>query len=159
MDIPVSHDYSFNAGVLKSDEKPTGTADLRTEELKNSTAKPNYRYGVIDNYGLEIDSGTLRIQGGLSYCEHNESVFENLEMSGGDIVVNNGGMNISGKLTGAVHNMSSNCKSSLYINEYAATRTGNYFTGGGAIYTSDAHHKKIIQDVTDLSQEGAAEEA
>ena len=131
------HNYSFNSGVLKSDEEPTGTADLRTEELKNSTAKPNYRYGVIENYGKEICSRTLRIQGGLSYYEHNESVFENLKMSGGDIEVNNGSTNISGKLTGTIRNMSANCSSSLYINEYAATRTGNFFTCGGTTYTSD----------------------
>lgn len=35
------------------------------------------------------------------------------------------------------NNMSANCSSSLYINEYAATRTGNFFTCGGMTYTSD----------------------
>ena len=35
------HNYSFNSGILKSDKKPTGVADLRTEEQKTSTAKPN----------------------------------------------------------------------------------------------------------------------
>ena len=123
--------------------------------MKFSTATPYYKQNVIENYGKEICSRTLQIQGGLSYYGHNESVFENLQMSGGDIVVNDGSTNISGKLTGTIHNMSASCGSSFYINEYAATRTGNYFTAGGAIYTSDAHHRKIIQDVTNLTQEEA----
>ena len=98
------HNYSFNSGVLKSGEMPTGIADLRTPEMKNSMAmpymampymaKPYYKQNVIENYGKVISSNKLNIHGGLSYHELNESVFEDLEMSGGDIVVNSGSMNI-----------------------------------------------------------------
>ena len=89
----------------------------------------------------------------LSYYEHNESVFKGLEMSGGDIVVNSGSMNISGKLSGAVNNMGAGCQSSLYINDYDAKRRGNYFAPGGRIYTSELCLNKINQDVVDLTHE------
>ena len=82
------HDYSFNSGVLKAGEVPTGIADLRTEEMKNSTAIPYYKQNVIENYGKVISLNKLNINDGLSYTEHNESVFKDLEMTGGDIVVN-----------------------------------------------------------------------
>ena len=62
-------------------------------------------------------------------------------------------INISGKLTGTVHNMSATCQGSLYVNENTATRTGNYFAAGGSMYTSNANYNKIAQEVTDLSQE------
>ena len=150
------NNYSFNSGVLKSGETPTGIADLRAPEMKNSAARPNYRHGVIENYGKIISSNTLRINDGLSYTEHNESVFEDLEMTGGDITVNNGSMNISGKLSGTVNNMSASCQSSLYINDYNATRTGNYFATGGTIYTSELCHNKINQELVDLTQEQTA---
>ena len=78
------HNYGFNSGVIKSDDTPMGVADLRTPEMKDSTARPNYRKGIIDNYGKEIYSGTLRIKDNLSHDERGESVFKNLEMSGGD---------------------------------------------------------------------------
>ena len=68
-------------------------------------------------------------------------------------MVNGGSANISGKLTGTVHNMSATCQGSLYVNENTATRTGNYFAAGGSMYTSNANYNKIAQEVTDLSQE------
>ena len=147
------HNYSFNSGVIKSDELPMGIADLRTPEMKNSTAKPNYRHGIMDNYGKEIYSGTLKIKGALSQDEHGESVFQNLEMNGGNIVVNGGSMNISGKLSGAVRNMSSTCQGSLYVNEYDATRTGNYFAAGGSMYTTAANCDKLGKYAKDLNDE------
>ena len=147
------HNYSFNSGVIKSDELPMGIADLRTPEMKYSTARPNYRKGIIDNYGKEIYSGTLQIKGALSQDEHGESVFENFIMDGGDIVVNGGSMNISGKLSGTVRNMSSTCQGSLYVNEYDATRTGNYFAAGGSMYTTAANCNNLAQYAKDLNDE------
>ena len=147
------HNYSFNSGVIKSDELPMGIADLRTPDMKYSTARPNYRKGIIDNYGKEIYSGTLQIKGALSQDEHGESVFENFIMDGGDIVVNGGSMNISGKLSGTVRNMSSTCQGSLYVNEYDATRTGNYFAAGGSMYTTAANCNNLAQYAKDLNDE------
>ena len=54
--------YSFNSGVLKSGEMPTGIADLRTPEMQNSTVRPQYRYGIIENYGKKISSNRLHIR-------------------------------------------------------------------------------------------------
>ena len=147
------HNYSFNSGVLKSGEVPSGVADLRTEEMKKPVAKPHYKEYVIENYGKEISKGELEIRGGLSYHEYNESVFQDLQMTGGDIVINGGSANVAGRLTGAIKNMSVTCQGSFYINENAATRTGNWFAIGGALYTTNTNHEKIAQELKDLLDE------
>ena len=138
---------------MKKSLKLFQCSDITALGEKTSTAKPNYRHGIMDNYGKKIYSGTLQIKGELSQDEHGESVFQNLEMEGGDIVVNGGSMNISGKLSGTVRNMSSTCQGSLYVNEYDATRTGNYFAAGGSMYTTAANCNNLAQYAKDLNDE------
>ena len=133
------YSYEFNSGVIKCDDFPFGIADLRTDAMKNSTQKPVYQDGVIDNYGQEIYSGTLQIKDGLSHNEHGESVFENLEMSGGALKVD-GSLTVSGKISGEVRDLVLADNAEFNANEIAFTKLRNLKIGKNArVYSPNSY--------------------
>ena len=98
------------------------------EERENSTVIPYYKQNVIENYGKVISLNKLNINDGLSYTEHNESVFKDLEMTGGDIVVN-GNFLVDGRLFGSVRDIVVTDKNSFYARELAIATLRNLKIG------------------------------
>ena len=96
--------------------------------MKFSTVIPYYKQNVIENYGKVISSNKLNINDGLSYTEHNESVFKDLEMTGGDIVVN-GNFLVDGRLFGSVRDIVVTDKNSFYARELAIATLRNLKIG------------------------------
>ena len=67
----------------------------------------------------------MQIKDKLNYDEHKGSVYENMEMSGGDVKVDGGSVNIAKALSGTIRNLEVTCQGSLYAGMYDMKRTGH----------------------------------
>jgi hypothetical protein len=95
------NNYLFNSGIMRLGEKPIAVGDLK-KDGPVVTAKPRFKMKMIENHGQFISEGGLSVKDGLTYRELGESVMENLRMSGGDIEVFKGRMDVKGTLYGEV---------------------------------------------------------
>lgn len=146
------HQYRFNSGVIKAGEIPLARANL-LETLQTSTAVPRFQPGRIENYGQQIMKGSYHLEGGLSYVERGESVFDELQMSGGDIQVLDGPMIVK-KIMGSVGDVSIENKSSLYVSQWRTTETKRLETKtGGVLYMEDTELSNLQKTISHLQKE------
>ncbi|MDR2075275.1 MAG: hypothetical protein LBP31_03595, partial [Holosporales bacterium] len=105
--ISFSKSYMFNSGVLQLGDTPTGIADLTAGLDMDRTARPSFKKGIIENYGIFNTKRRIYANGGQHYHEYGSGDFEDLEMYGGDVSVNSEKMiSISGNITGQVGSLS-----------------------------------------------------
>jgi hypothetical protein len=137
------NNYRFNAGVIKLGERPIAVTDL-TEDLPEIAAEPRFKQHIVENYGQFISKGKYDVRGGLNYRELGESVMNDLEMSGGDISIFKGSMNVAGTLFGDVGRIAViDRASSVYVNEFEKLPGDIRGVNGGILYTSDEEKPRL----------------
>jgi hypothetical protein len=150
------NNYRFNSGAIKLGELPIAVADL-TKDLPETTAEPSFKHHVVENYGQFISNGKYDVRGGLNYRELGESIMSDLEMSGEDISVFKGRMNVAGTLFGEVGRFAViDGTSSVYVNRFEKVPWDVRGVNGGILYTSDEERSRLkrleLEKETDLAE-------
>jgi hypothetical protein len=144
--------YMFNSGVLQLGDTPTGIADLTTG--LDIVARPSFKKGVIENYGIFNTKRRIYAREGQHYHEHGSGDFEDLEMSGGDVSVNSEKMvSISGSITGQVGNLSIENRGVFAANNIGFSELRDLNIGNnGKFHSSNSYNLSINGNFTNSGE-------
>lgn len=137
------NNYQFNSGAMKLGELPIAVVDLM-EGMPAVTDEPAFKQHVIENYGQFISKGGYDIKDGLNCREFGESIMNDLRMSGGDISVFRGSMNVAGILSGDVGRIVVvDGASNMYVNRFEKVPGDIKGTNGGVLYVPDEEKARL----------------